>query len=76
VQTVLVNGRLVKHNHRLVGVDMDALRNKVAGTIEHLQSELGKDAWAQGMNPDVPETKILDNPYMYTEYRSSATHRH
>jgi 5-methylthioadenosine/S-adenosylhomocysteine deaminase len=76
VQTVLVNGRLVKHNHRLVGVDMDALRTKVAATIEHLQSELGKDAWAQGMNPDVPETKILDNPYMYTEYRSSATHRH
>jgi 5-methylthioadenosine/S-adenosylhomocysteine deaminase len=74
VQTVLVNGRIVKHDHRLVGVDMDALRGKVTSTLEHLQSTLGKDAWAQGMNPDVPETKILDNPYMYTDYRSATTH--
>jgi hypothetical protein len=28
----------------------------------------------KGMNPDVPETKILDNPYTYTEYRSATTH--
>lgn len=74
VQTVLVNGKLVKHDHRLVGVDMDTLRGKMASTVEHLQSMLGKDAWEQGMNPDVPETKILDNPYMYTDYRSAATH--
>jgi 5-methylthioadenosine/S-adenosylhomocysteine deaminase len=74
VQTVLVNGRMVKHDHRLVGVDLDALRGKIASTVEHLQSTLGKDAWAQGMNPDVPETKILDNPYTYTDYRSAATH--
>jgi hypothetical protein len=26
------------------------------------------------MNPDVPQTKVLDNPYTYTEYRSAATH--
>ena len=26
------------------------------------------------MNPDVPETKILDNPYMYTDYRDASTH--
>jgi hypothetical protein len=67
---------MVKHNHRLVGVDLDALRNKVSSTVEHLQSTLGKDAWTQGMNPDVPETKILDNPYMYTDYSSAATHGH
>ena len=76
VQTVLVNGRLVKHDHRLVGVDLDALRAKVTNTLEHLQSTLGKDAWTQGMNPVVPETKILDNPYMYTDYRNAATHGH
>jgi hypothetical protein len=22
------------------------------------------------MNPDIPETKLLDNPYRYTDYRS------
>jgi len=27
------------------------------------------------MNPEVPETKILDNPYQYTEFRSADTHR-
>ena len=26
------------------------------------------------MNPDIPETKILDNPYTYTEFRTGATH--
>jgi 5-methylthioadenosine/S-adenosylhomocysteine deaminase len=36
---------------------------------------LGEEAWQQGMNPDVPETKILDNPYTYTGYRSASTHR-
>jgi 5-methylthioadenosine/S-adenosylhomocysteine deaminase len=55
-------------------VDLEALRNKTATTLEHLQSTLGKEAWAQGMNPDIPETKILDNPYMYTDYGTAATH--
>lgn len=27
------------------------------------------------MHPEVPETKILDNPYQYTDYRSSRTHQ-
>jgi len=22
------------------------------------------------MNPDIPESKVLDNPYMYTDYES------
>jgi 5-methylthioadenosine/S-adenosylhomocysteine deaminase len=29
---------------------------------------------ARGRNPDVPETKVLDNPYTYTDYRSDGTH--
>jgi hypothetical protein len=36
---------------------------------------LSEEAWQQGMNPDVPETKILGNPYTYTDYRSASTHR-
>lgn len=27
------------------------------------------------MNPEIPETKILDNTYTYTEFRSADTHR-
>jgi 5-methylthioadenosine/S-adenosylhomocysteine deaminase len=74
VHTVLVNGRVVKHNHRLVGVDLAKARRTVEATVEHLQNALGAEAWEKGMNPDVPETKILDNPYTYTDYRSAATH--
>lgn len=73
VHTVLVNGRIVKHEHRLLDVDLEALRSKVETTVEYLRSTLGEEAWAMGMNPDIPETKILDNPYMYTDYRDAST---
>ncbi|MFF4897955.1 amidohydrolase family protein [Streptomyces sp. NPDC001068] len=74
VHTVVVDGRVVKHEHRLLGIDLDAVRRTVEGTVEHLRSAMGEEAWAKGMNPDVPETKVLDNPYTYTDYRSSSTH--
>jgi 5-methylthioadenosine/S-adenosylhomocysteine deaminase len=74
VHTVVVNGRVVKHDHRLVGVDLAKARRTVEATVEHLQGQLGAEAWQAGMNPTVPETKILDNPYTYTDYRSAATH--
>ncbi|MGA5757924.1 amidohydrolase family protein [Nonomuraea bangladeshensis] len=75
VHTVLVNGRVVKHEHELVGVDLAAARRQVEETVAYLRAEMGEEAWRQGMNPDIPETKILDNPYTYTNYRSDATHR-
>ena len=75
VHTVLVDGRVVKHEHELVGIDLPAVRRQVEATVEHLQSTLGEEAWNAGMNPDVPETTILDNPYQYTDYRSASTHQ-
>ncbi|WP_327583999.1 amidohydrolase family protein [Nonomuraea sp. NBC_00507] len=75
VHTVLVNGRVVKHEHELLGVDLTAARRQVERTVDYLRSEMGEDAWNKGMNPDIPATKILDNPYTYTDYRSDATHR-
>ena len=33
--------------------------------------ELGEEAWATGMNPEIPETEVLDNPYQYTEWERS-----
>jgi cytosine/adenosine deaminase-related metal-dependent hydrolase len=74
VHTVLVDGRVVKDEHRLVGVDLAAIRREVESTVEHLRATLGEEAWAKGMNPDVPATKVLDNPYTYTDYASGATH--
>ncbi|ETK34023.1 amidohydrolase family protein [Microbispora sp. ATCC PTA-5024] len=73
VHSVLVNGRVVKHDHRLVGADLAAARREVERTVDHLRSTMGEEAWLKGMNPDIPETKILDNPYTYTDYHSSAT---
>jgi cytosine/adenosine deaminase-related metal-dependent hydrolase len=74
VHTVLVNGRIVKTDHRLVDTDLAGARQAVERTVEHLRAQLGEEAWAKGMNPDIPETKILDNPYTYTDYRSASTH--
>ncbi|MFJ2950812.1 amidohydrolase family protein [Streptomyces sp. NPDC087226] len=74
VHTVVVDGRVVKYDHRLVGVDLVKARRTVEATIEHLRGRLGGEAWERGMNPDIPETKVLDNPYTYTGYRSAGTH--
>ncbi|RAO23993.1 S-methyl-5'-thioadenosine deaminase [Micromonospora noduli] len=68
VHTVLVGGRVVKRDGRLVGVDLAAARASVAATIDHLRETMGEEAWQRGMNPDVPETAILENPYQYTEW--------
>jgi 5-methylthioadenosine/S-adenosylhomocysteine deaminase len=65
VHTVLVNGRVVKHEGRLVGIDLAAARRAVEETVEFAQRELG-DEWTGGMNPEIPETRILHNPYQYT----------
>ncbi|WP_432943056.1 amidohydrolase family protein [Kribbella sp. CA-253562] len=73
VHTVLVNGRVVKHEHRLVGADLPAVRRNVEATVDHLRSSLGEDAWLAGMNPGLPDEEVLDNPYQYTEYKSEST---
>ena len=74
VHTVLVDGRVVKHEHRLVGADLGAVRRTAEATVDYLRSALGEEAWAAGMNPDLPGTEVLDNPYQYTEFKSESTH--
>jgi cytosine/adenosine deaminase-related metal-dependent hydrolase len=74
VHTVLVDGRVVKHEHQLVGVDLPAVRRTVEATVEHLKAELGEEHWSTGMNPELPaDDEVLDNPYQYTEYKSDST---
>ena len=75
VHTVLVEGKIVKSEHRLVGADLGAVRRTVDATVEHLVEAMGADTWASGMNPELPaESTVLDNPYTYTDFKSSATH--
>jgi cytosine/adenosine deaminase-related metal-dependent hydrolase len=73
VHTVLVDGKVVKHAHRLVGVDLPAVRRTVEATVDHLRTTLGDEAWTGGMNPDLPHEEVLDNPYQYTDYKSDST---
>lgn len=75
VHTVLVNGRVVKYDGKLVGVDLPAVRHAVETTVDHLRTAMGEEAWAQGMNPELPaDDEVLDNPYQYTDYKSESTH--
>jgi cytosine/adenosine deaminase-related metal-dependent hydrolase len=68
VRTVLVDGRVVKHEGRLVGIDLGAARRAVEQTAEFAMHELGEETWVAGMHPQIPETKVLDKPYTYTEW--------
>jgi urease alpha subunit len=68
VHTVVVNGRVVKYAHRLVGTDLAKARAVVGQTVDHLISELGQDSWTDGMHPEIPPTKVRDNPYTYTSW--------
>ncbi|WP_432132803.1 amidohydrolase family protein [Streptomyces tendae] len=75
IHTVLVNGRPVKYSHRLVDTDLAKARRVVGETVEFLRAELGEEEWAHGMSPQIPESKVLDNPYTYTEFADASTHQ-
>jgi cytosine/adenosine deaminase-related metal-dependent hydrolase len=74
VHTVLVDGRAVKFAHKLVGVDLSPVRREVEETVDYLRSELGEEAWQQGMFPEraAAEASVLDNPYQYTDYKDES----
>jgi hypothetical protein len=60
-----VNGQVVKSAHQLDGGGLAKARQVVDETVGYLQGKLGPEAWAEGMHPEIPETKVLDNPYTY-----------
>jgi cytosine/adenosine deaminase-related metal-dependent hydrolase len=70
VHTVLVDGRVVKSEGKLVGIDLAPVRAEIEATIEHLRAEIGEEAWQAGMFPEAPaaEAAILDNPYQYSDF--------
>ncbi|GGA64590.1 amidohydrolase [Pseudoclavibacter endophyticus] len=74
VHTVLVGGEIKKYDGKLVSGDLAKVRTAIEDTVEHLRSTLGEETWDTDMNPDIPEPRVLDNPYMYTDYRSDSTH--
>ncbi len=72
VHTVVVNGRTVKHAHQLVDTNLNQAKEAVGRTVQYLADTLGADAWQAGMNPEIPETTVLDNPYQYTTWDSES----
>ena len=67
VHTVMVDGKVVKHNHRLLGIDLNAARQAVAKTVEYARSRMGEQAWNESMNPAKAVVELIDNPYTYTK---------
>ena len=74
VHTVVVDGRVVKYDGKLVGIDLARLRAEVEDTIDHLKGALGEETWQAGMFPEKPEAEasILDNPYQYTDFKDES----
>jgi cytosine/adenosine deaminase-related metal-dependent hydrolase len=70
VHTVVVDGRVVKADGKLVGIDLAPVRREIESTIEYLRGACGDEVWQQGMFPQMPdaEASILDNPYQYSDY--------
>jgi cytosine/adenosine deaminase-related metal-dependent hydrolase len=74
VHTVIVDGRVVKYDGKLVGVDLAAVRREIENTIDHLKAECGEEVWQAGMFPEMPEAEasILENPYQYTDFKDES----
>jgi 5-methylthioadenosine/S-adenosylhomocysteine deaminase len=68
VHTVIVDGKIVKREGKLVGIDLKKARHAVEQTVEFAMGELGEEAWTGGMHPEIPETELAENPYQYTEW--------
>jgi 5-methylthioadenosine/S-adenosylhomocysteine deaminase len=67
VHTVIINGRIAKHEGKLVGVDLGAVQAEVADTIEFIRATLGEEAWQQSLTPPLPPSERIPNPYTYSE---------
>ena len=67
VHTVMVDGKVVKHNHRLLGVDLAKAKQAVMKTVEYARAQMGERAWTEAMNPERAVVEFIDNPYTYTD---------
>jgi len=75
VHTVIVNGRIVKHDHQLIGIDLAAAKSAVANTVDYARTTMGEQAWQDSLTPELVSTERIPNPYTYTDY-SGGDSRH
>ncbi len=62
VHTVLVNGKVVKYDHKLVGVDLAAAKAAIESTIEYLKAEHGPRGVGEGHAPGDPGARDPQQP--------------
>jgi adenine deaminase len=67
VHTVVINGRVVKYEGRRIGLPLAPIADKVAASVDYVRSQLGDQAWNEGMHPEIPADEEIENPYKYTE---------
>jgi len=67
VHTVVIDGNIVKHEHRLINIDLTKARSAVESTVGFLADTLGEEAWNAGMHPELPPKHEIDNPYHYNK---------
>jgi cytosine/adenosine deaminase-related metal-dependent hydrolase len=66
VHTVMIDGKVVKYDHRLIDIDLSKARQAVAKTVEYARTQMGEQAWNEAMNPEQAAVDLRDNPYTYT----------
>ncbi len=67
VHTVMVDGKVLKYDHALFGIDLEKARRAVEGTVEYAQGELGPEEWVESMAPELPPLELIPNPYTYND---------
>jgi adenine deaminase len=67
VHTVMIDGKVVKHDHQLLNVDLAKAKQAVMKTVDYAKAQMGEEAWDQAMNPEKAVVELIDNPYLYTE---------
>jgi 5-methylthioadenosine/S-adenosylhomocysteine deaminase len=67
VDTVVIDGNIVKHEHNLVGIDLAAARSAAEKTVSFLADTIGEEAWVDGQNPELTQKEINENPYKYVK---------
>jgi 5-methylthioadenosine/S-adenosylhomocysteine deaminase len=67
VHTVMVDGKVLKYDGHLLGIDLAKAKEAVGKTVEYARSKMGEDAWAEGMVREQAAVQTIANPYTYTD---------
>src|SRR5439155_23245416 len=52
VHTAMVDGKVVKYDHRLLHIDLARAKQSVMKTVEYAHSQMGEQGWTEAMNPE------------------------